>query len=87
MPLLGVDLGEILCEHYERTVGKDNCVRFAGRVLPIPADPHRCHYVQARVRVHRYLDGTLAHFHGSRRLARYDAVGNPTDQPDTKAAA
>jgi transposase len=87
VPLLGVNLDEILCEHYERTVGKDNCVRFAGRVLQIPADAHRCHYVQARVRVHRYLDGTLAVFHGPRRLARYDAFGNPTHAHEPKAAA
>lgn len=87
VPLLGVDLGEILCEQHARTVGKNNCVRFEGRVLQIPADPHRCHYVQATVRVHRYLDGTLALFHGPRRLAHYDALGNPTDRPETKAAA
>ena len=87
VPLFGVDLDEILCEHYERTVGKDNCVRFAGRVLQIPADPHRCHYVQARVRVHRHGDGTLAVFHGPRRLARYDAQGTPTGEQQPQAAA
>ncbi|MDF1556549.1 MAG: ISNCY family transposase [Deferrisomatales bacterium] len=87
VPLLGVGLDEILCEHYERTVGKDNCVRFERLVLQIPADQHRCHYVKATVRVHRYLDGTLALFHGPRRLARYDALGKPTDGPEVKAAA
>lgn len=87
VPLLGVDLAEILCEHYERTVGRDNCVHFERRVLQIPADPHRCHYVQARVRVHRYLDGTLAVFHGPRRLARYDAHGKPLGEQEPKAAA
>ena len=87
VPLLGVNLDEILCEQYERTVGKDNCVHFQRRVLQIPADLHRCHYVKARVRVHRYLDGTLAVFHGPRLLARYDAQGKPTDQLEPKAAA
>ena len=87
VPLLGVDLDEILCEHYERTVGKDNCVRFERRVLQIQADQHRCHYVKAAVRVHRYLDGTLALFHGPRRLARYDTLGKPTDGAEVKAAA
>lgn len=87
VPLLGADLDEILCEQHDRTVGKDNCVRFEGRVLQIPADSYRCHYVKAAVRVHRYLDGTLALFHGPRLLARYDACGKPKDGQDATAAA
>ena len=43
--------------------------------------------MKARVRVHRYLDGTLAVFHGPRLLARYDARGQPTGQQEPKAAA
>jgi uncharacterized heparinase superfamily protein len=30
----------------------------------------------AEVRLHRYTDGSLAIFHGSRKLADYDAAGN-----------
>jgi hypothetical protein len=87
VPLLGANIDEILCEQHERTVSKDNCVHFERRVLQIPADQHRCHYVKAKVRVHRYLDGTLALFHGPRLLARYDALGKPRDRPNTRAAA
>ena len=87
VPLLGVDIDEILCEQHTRTVGKDNCVRFEGHVLQIPADQHRCHYVKATVRVHRYLDDTLALFHGPRLLARYNALGKPKDEQEDKAAA
>ena len=86
MPLLGIHLDEILCEQFERTVGKDNCVRFEGLVLQIPSDRHRCHYVKAKVRVHRYPDGTLAVFHGPRRLAEYDANG-AWKKPDMRAVA
>ncbi|MEO1767026.1 hypothetical protein [Thiobacter aerophilum] len=43
--------------------------------LQIPADRHRMHYVKVKVRVHRYLDGKVALFHGPRCLARYDAQG------------
>jgi transposase len=68
----GGHLNDILCEQTERTVGKDNCVRFEGLTLQIPSDRHRCHYVKAKVRVHRYQDGTLAVFHGPRQLATYD---------------
>lgn len=75
VPWVGGALDDILCEHYERTVGHDNCARFEGITLQIPADRHRCHYVKAKVRVHRYPDGSLAVFHGPRKLADYDADG------------
>lgn len=84
-PDLGV-LDNILCEHYQRVVGKDNCVRFEGQVLQIPADRHRCHYVKAKVKVFRYADGTLSVHHGPRELARYDAKGKPQLE-DIRAAA
>ena len=47
----------------------------AGRRLQLPQSPARAHYVKARVKVRQYPDGTLAVFHGPRRLARYDAAG------------
>jgi transposase len=77
IPLLGVALEEVLCEHFERTVGRDNCVAFEGLKLQIPQDRHRMHYVKTKVRVHRYPDQSLAIFHGPRKLAQYDANGNP----------
>jgi transposase len=83
---LGGHLNDILCEQTERTVGKDNCVRFEGLTLQIPNDRHRCHYVKAKVRVHRYQDGTLAVFHGPRQLASYDAQG-AYKAPEIKAVA
>lgn len=72
---IGTNLGDILCEHFERTVGNDNSVRFDALSLQIPADRHRAHYVKAKVNVHRYGDGTLAIFHGPRCLARYNQAG------------
>jgi len=77
VPLMGVALEEVLCEHFERTVGRDNCVSFERLKLQIPQDRHRMHYVKAKVRVHRYPDQSLAIFHGPRKLAQYDANGNP----------
>ncbi|MEO7320876.1 MAG: ISNCY family transposase, partial [Nitrosospira sp.] len=64
VPWIGRGLNDILCEQFERTVGNDNCVRFENLVLQIPPDRHRCHYVKAKVRVHRYVDGRLGIFHG-----------------------
>lgn len=75
VPWIGGSLDDILCEQFERTVGADNCVRFDGLILQIPADRHRCHYVKAKVRVHRYGSGELAVFHGPRRLADYNHEG------------
>lgn len=75
VPWVGGKLDDLLCEQFERTVGHDNCVRFEGLVLQIPVDSHRCHYVKAKVRVHRYAEGSLAVFHGPRRLADYNAQG------------
>ena len=86
VPWIGGNLDDILCEQYERTVGNDNCVRFEGLSLQIPADRHRCHYVKARVRVHRYADDNLAVFHGPRKLADYNKEGKGLTQPLKQAA-
>ncbi len=77
VPFVGTSLTDILCLQEARVVGADNTVRYDKRILQIPQDPHRCHYVRANVRVHEYPDATLAVFHGPRCLARYDAQGNP----------
>lgn len=76
VPFISGSLADILCEQHERTVGNDNCVSFEGLSLQIPADEYRYHYVRTRVRVHRYVDATLALFHGPRKLASYDAKGH-----------
>ena len=79
-------LDDILCVQEERTVANDNTVRYKRRVLQLPADRHRRHYVKATVRVHEYPDGTLAVFHGPRCLARYQTDGEPIDTPTRQAA-
>ncbi len=86
IPYIGGRLPDILCEQHERVVGNDNCVSFGGMKLQIPADGARHHYVKVRVRVHRYVDGTLGVFHGPRKLAGYDAQGN-LPQLELKQAA
>jgi hypothetical protein len=86
VPWLNGDVDDILCEQYDRVVGKDNCVRFMGLVLQIPKDKYRCHYVKTKIRVHRYVDGHLTVFHGPRKLASYDDKGNLKILPKDKAA-
>jgi len=79
-------LADILCIQEERTVGNDNTVRYHGRVLQIPADRHRHHYVKCKVRVHHYPDGDLALFHGPRCLARFRDDGTCKRPAKTAAA-
>jgi Winged helix-turn helix len=79
VPFVGA-LEDVLCVHEERVVGKDNTVRYEGRVLQIPEQRHRRHFVKASVRVHEYPDGRLAIFHGPRRLADYEADGTLIEQ-------
>lgn len=54
--------------------------------LQIPADRHRCHYVKAKVAVLRRIDGSLALYHGPRKLADYSPDGQ-FQPPDLKAVA
>src|SRR3990167_1175730 len=75
VPWINGHLDDVLCEQYERTVGKNNCISFEGLSLQIPKDQYRCHYVKVKVRVHRYVTGQMAIFHGPRKLADYDAKG------------
>ncbi len=85
VPFAGV-LEDSLCIQEERIVGNDNTVRYRNRVLQIPADRHRHHYVKARVRVHEYPDGRMAVFHGPRRLACYNPRGEPPENHEQQAA-
>lgn len=78
VPFVG-EIGEILCAKHERVVGNDNCVRFGKLSLQIPEHRHRRHFVRLSVQVRQYPDGSLAVFHGPRRLARYTADGRPAE--------
>jgi len=84
VPWIGGNIDDILCEHFERAVNADNCVSFERMTLQIPANRYRCHYVRVKVQVHRYLDGSLAIFHGPRKLADYDSQGKMKEE--SKAA-
>lgn len=86
VPWIGGNFDDTLCEQYERTVSADNCVRFETLILQIPADRHRCHYIKVKVRVHRYVSGHLALFHGPRKLADYDEKGKVISQKLKQAA-
>ena len=87
VPFISGNLPDILCEQHDRKVDNDNCVSFEGMSLQIPADEFRYHYVRTKVRVHRYVDGTLALFHGPRKLARFSATGVPSEESEVRRLA
>jgi hypothetical protein len=80
-------LREILCVQEERVVARDNTVSFGRLKLQLPPSPLRAHYVKAKVRVHRYPDGTLAVFHGPRAIARYTTEATLLRNTPSKLAA
>jgi len=87
VPFISGNLPDILCEQHERKVDNDNCVSFCGVKLQIPSDEFRYHYVRTTVRVHRYVDDTLALFHGPRKLATFDAKGVSTKHKEVQRLA
>jgi transposase len=86
IPLVTGQIDEILCEQYERTVRRDNCIAFEGMTLQIPPDGYRASYFKTIVRVHRYPDGTMSIFHGTRKLAAYNPNGTIITPRKDKAA-
>ena len=68
VPLLDCPLDDILCIQEERIVSNDNTVRYKGKTLQLTPDSVLMHYAKSKVRVHEYPDGTLAVFHGPRKL-------------------
>ena len=87
VPFISGNLPDILCEQHMRKVDNDNCVSFQGMSLQIPADQFRYHYVRTTIRVHRYVDDTLALFHGPRKLAAFDARGVSTKPKEVQKLA
>ena len=61
----GTDRDTFFCFKYQRTVGMDNTVRFAGARLHLLPGPHRRSWARAVVEVQERLDGSLAvYYHG-----------------------
>ncbi len=77
VPLHGVDLDPILCEHAARTVGPDNVVTLDDIPLQGAKQPGRRTCAGLRVLVQRDVHGILSVWHGARCFGRYDAQGRP----------
>ena len=60
---------EVFCFKYQRTVGKDNVVRFGEHRLQIVPTNGRASYIKAKVEVHQGMDGSLAVYYQGYCLA------------------
>lgn len=70
-----MNLDDILCIHEDRTVNKDNTVRYSNKILQLSKDTYRFSYHKTKVKVLEYANGSCAIFHGPRCLGRYDSEG------------
>ncbi len=73
----GLELEGVLCFKYQRTVARDNTVRFGGHTLQILPGPDRPSYAHARVGVQERLDGSLLIAYQGRVLATRVAPAHP----------
>ncbi len=73
----GLELEGVLCFKYQRTVAKDNTVRFGGHTLQLLPGLDRLSYAHARVEVQERLDGRLVVAYQGRLLATTEASPPP----------
>lgn len=73
---------EVLCFKYQRTVGKDNVIRFGQHRLQIMPTNGRLSYTRAKVEVHERMDGSLAVYHKGQCLLTKPA---PPEAPVLRA--
>jgi len=73
---------EVFCFKYQRTVGKDNVVRFGEHRLQIMPTNGRLSYNKAKVEVHERMDGSLAVYYKGQCLLTRSA---PPEAPVLRA--
>ena len=72
----------VVCFKYQRTVGRDNVVRFGGHRIQIMPTNGRLSYVHAQVEVHERMDASLAVYYKGQCLATRPA---PAEAPVLRA--
>jgi transposase len=69
------DLDLVFALQFERTVNRDNSVRFHDLTLQIERQSWRATLAGCNVTVHQHLDGTISLTYGPHRLGQYTADG------------
>src|SRR5439155_11260003 len=65
---LELNLDDVCCFAYERTVANDNTVTLGPQRVQLLSDAHRASYAKTRVIVRRHLDGRFSVSHAGRRI-------------------
>jgi len=89
VPLRRLDLDRVFSIQHERTVNKDNTVRWANLFLQIEPTRLRSTMADLDVIVYEHLDGTLTIGYGPHTVGRYAATGEsltpaPARRPPTR---
>jgi len=58
-----VDLRNVLCRRYARTVTNDNTISVKGQIVQLLPTATRMHFVRAKLTVNQWLDGSFHVFH------------------------
>jgi hypothetical protein len=82
-----LNLDDICCFAFERTVANDNTVTFGPLSLQLLPGAQRASYAKTRVIVRRHLDGQLSVSHDGRRVAFRIFTAPPRPAPTQKSAA
>ena len=77
VPVSTHDLHRVFSLQFERTVNRDNTVRFQNLTLQIEPVQWRGTLAGCSVTAHQHLDGTLSLSYGPHCLGRYDVAGTP----------
>jgi transposase-like protein len=73
----GLELSEVLCFKYPRTVARDNTVKFRRRTFQLLPELERPTFAGARVEVKVHLDGRMVVCHDGRQIAIQEAPPRP----------
>ncbi len=84
-PEPGICLDGVLCFKYQRTVARDNTVRFDGRVLQLLPGLERLSYAHARVEVQERLDSSLVVSYQGQVISTTEAPPHPVTLRARKA--
>lgn len=84
VPCQRTDLDRVFSIQTERTVNRDNTVRYSNLVLQIDKQQWRSSLEGCRVTVYRHLDGIITIGFGPRQIGRYSPDGKPLARTQIK---
>ncbi len=86
----GMDLKNILCRRFQRTVTNDNTISIHGNIIQLLPTSTRMHFVRAKVLVNQWVDGSYHVFHpqeGELPCILIDDRSSQSTQPRVRPAS